>query len=197
MRCCLALLPLLLTPQALASEKPKAEGGEAGKKEGGGEKGKEGEKAQTAKRSNSYVHSWTPFPPLKLQRLSDKTPVVIEPEQGTILSVVFIASWCLPCQKYARILQTITNKFGERKVRTVYVFTYDTQSDAQAFATQYGFAENDIYIATHEVLTAFNQPELPSIYASDRRSWLTFMTSRTDDKLYKDYEQYLNFNTAL
>jgi thiol-disulfide isomerase/thioredoxin len=179
-----------MAPQALANEKPKAEGGEQGKKEGG-------EKPQTAKRSSGYVHNWTQFPTLKLQRLSDKTPLVIEPQQDTILSVVFLASWCLPCQKYARILQTIANKFGDRKVRTVYVFTYDTQSDAKAFAAQYGFAESDIYIATHEVLTAFNQPELPSIYASDRRTWLTFMTSRTDDKLYKDYEQYLNFNTAL
>ena len=196
LKCCRLIILVVICASAvgLAAEKPKTEP----KADASADKGKTTgpENSASAKRSIGYVQSWIPFPQLKLQNLKDRSPVVLEAKADTILAVVFVASWCIPCQKFANIFKTITEKFGDRNVQIVFVFTYDRQDDAKAFAAQYGFAENNSYLATHDVLAAFNQPELPSIYASDRRTWLTFMNAGSDEKLFKEFEQYLNLNTA-
>jgi thiol-disulfide isomerase/thioredoxin len=84
--------------------------------------------------------------------------------------VVFLASWCVPCQNLMPAISEIEKALHPSQVKVAYVFAHDAESDALGFAAEYGI--NQPILADHELLKAFKNPPLPSIYLGDRNTWL-------------------------
>ena len=55
-------------------------------------------------------------------------------------------------------------------MKFIYVFSHDLLQDSKGFAKAYNL--NQGVLAYHELLKTFHNPELPSVYISDRDGWL-------------------------
>lgn len=162
----LLLLPFAATP-ALGEEhgKPAAEHG------GGGEEAKPEAQAEALEPSDHYVHRWKKMPEFVAPALSDiGGQLHVKPRDGRAQVVVFLASWCEPCQQLMEDLQRIEKRYKRLPVDVVYVFAHDTKDDALGFMKEYGLTEG--ILANQDALKAFHSPELPSLYVADRHGWL-------------------------
>ncbi|MES2746480.1 MAG: redoxin domain-containing protein [Bdellovibrionota bacterium] len=125
------------------------------------------------KATGKYVNQWIPFPGIAVKDLITAEPVAKTAEKGRIQVVVFIASWCIPCQQIIDDFTRLETKHQKKYTNLLFVFAHDSEADAVAFAKQYKI-EDRSYLGTAKILEDFHQPELPSVYASDRFGWLAY-----------------------
>ena len=143
-----------------------SEGGEGKKAEGEAEKG-----ALGPRRDHKFWQSWVPmlgFDALRLQGGVDTKR--IDPTEGRMLIVVFLASWCVPCQQLMPDIIRLEKRYQALNTDVVYVFAHDTREDAESFIKEFKLQNG--YLASMDVFKIFHNPELPTIYVGDRRKWL-------------------------
>ena len=151
--------------------------------------------------TNNYVHQWEPLRPVSGQKVEnpDKTSV-FEPRFGEATMVVFLASWCLPCQHIIGDLLKLEKDFNTKNTRFVYVFTQDEAQDALGFVKTYGMNDAqhgaDHIIGTDEIQKAFHYPPLPSYYLADRRGWLCMRSLQATRNDLMDARQFLDLQTS-
>jgi peroxiredoxin len=145
--------------------------------------------------SDDYVHSWMKFPPLSGIDVNTEKSRSFTAKAGTVLAVFFVASWSLPCQKMMANLQKLNDKFKQLHTQFVFVFSHDTLSDARGFIEEHNLSI-DAILADHKILKDFHNPELPSVYLSDRRGWLSQRFISLDDKKMEELQNSLNLMTA-
>lgn len=141
--------------------------------------------AEQAAQKTVYQHGWRSFPKLTGENLMTGEAVEVNPERGQAVVAFFLASWCVPCQKLTPTLLDLAKNKHSSQYKLYFIFAHDTKSDAQGFAKEYQLHEN-IILADHDLLAAFKNPPLPSIYLSDRNTWLL---SRWLEPTDKDIEQ--------
>ena len=187
---------LLAAQPALANEKPKPK---AKGEHGGGHGGAGGEAdAKTTNEfliTDKYVHSWIKMPALVGRSVSSSESTEFKTERGEAGVVIFLASWCLPCQQIILQIKALEAKYAQRHTRFLYVFTHDTVNDALGFTVLYKLGNNTM-VATHKILDDFHQPELPTIYVSDRMQWLTMRLRNTDHEGLKRLDAFLEVHTS-
>jgi thiol-disulfide isomerase/thioredoxin len=151
--------------------------------------------AQAMKTTDKYTNGWISFPTLTLKALDSSEPVVLPLTKGRVQIVIFLASWCIPCQQLMPEMKRIAAKYKVKYTDISYVFAHDTDPDAKAFAS-YHKVSNASFMGTAKVLEDFHQPDLPAIYASDRYGWLVYrkLNSRTTD--LPDLEKFLELHTS-
>ena len=137
-----------------AARKAKATG--HGQSEGGGATN---EFAVTDK----YVNKWIKMPELSGRAVRSEEMLTLVSERGTASVIIFLASWCLPCQQIIMKIRELEKKFEVRHTRFLYVFAHDTADDALGFSNLYKLGSNSV-VANHKILDDFHQPELPTIY---------------------------------
>lgn len=120
--------------------------------------------------STEYVHSWIAMPEISATDVKTGEEITVKPQYGEALVLVFIASWCVPCQNMVPELKKIEKAYSNVHTRFIYVFSHDTKSDAQGFMNDYGI--DHAVLASKDLLKNFKNPELPSIYLSDRYKWM-------------------------
>ncbi|MCX6109072.1 MAG: TlpA disulfide reductase family protein [Proteobacteria bacterium] len=126
-------------------------------------------KAVTA--TDHYVSSWVRLPSFSATRLGDEhESVTIAPSKGRLLVIVFLASWCEPCQQLMPQIQRLERHYQKLNTDFVYIFSHDTRDDAQGFMKE--FKLSNAYLANQELLKTYHEPELPSIYVGDRHGWM-------------------------
>lgn len=139
---------------------------------GGAKHGAEAAPAPKPDRANhKFWESWVPmlgFTATKIPGLVDQQKV--SPEEGRMLVVVFIASWCEPCQQLMPDLVKMQRRYQQLPVDFAYVFMHDTREDAEGFMKE--FSIDSGYLANADVHKVFHNPELPTIYVGDRHQWL-------------------------
>lgn len=145
--------------------------------------------------TDDYVHSWLAFPAISGRAIFSEEKLTFAPQKGIALVAVFIASWCLPCQKMIQKIQALHKHYQPINAQFVFVFAHDTPEDAVGFAKEYGIA-SDAIIADHKILADFHNPKLPSIYMSDRRTWLYRRFIDVDDKGLEALNQTLSIMTS-
>ncbi|MFW7378837.1 MAG: TlpA family protein disulfide reductase [Oligoflexus sp.] len=118
-----------------------------------------------------------------------------EPEKGFAQVVIFIASWCLPCQQLMPEFKKLEKDFSSKFTRVVYVFAHDTQADAEGFKQHHKIGDNAM-MGTPQILKDFHQPELPSVYIGDRHKWLVMRKLNTKWEDLKEVERFLQLHTA-
>lgn len=139
---------------------------------------------------------WQAFPALKLRKIHDKNKGrLIKPKLGESLVAVFLASWCIPCQNLIGPIKKIQEKHEKSFAQFVYIFTHDTAEDAEGFVKTH-MIENG-YLASQELLEAFHQPPLPSIYIADRQSWMVMRKLDLDEKDLLEIDRFLTIHNAM
>lgn len=64
--------------------------------------------------------------------------------EGSPVFVVFWASWCVPCQEEAPVIQKLWPEYEARGYTFVGVNIVDTESDARAFIEKYGLTFTNV-----------------------------------------------------
>ncbi len=147
-------------------------------------------------KTDHYVHRWLAFPTVTALNLGRERAEEIKPVPGRVTILVFLASWCVPCQQQIREFKKIEDKYRDQYTDFVYIFAHDTESDARGFSKVYQLGSNAM-LASASVLEAFHQPELPSFYVSDRYKWLVMRRLNTQKKDLDELGQFLSLHTAL
>jgi thiol-disulfide isomerase/thioredoxin len=119
--------------------------------------------------STEYVHKWVPFPEIQGKFLLSResaSPSIF----GTIDVVIFVATWCVKCQQILPEIEKLTSQYANHGFRFLYVFSHDLEQDVQEFLQVYHIP--DTLMANDPLLKIFHNPEVPSIYVSDRKGWM-------------------------
>jgi thiol-disulfide isomerase/thioredoxin len=145
--------------------------------------------------TTEYPHSWQKFPSLVAESLPNREPYKISPQPGEALVIVFLASWCLPCQQLIEEMKRIENAFDHRFTQFYYIFAHDTLPDAQGFVKTYQVGEN-VVLGTPQILEDFHQPPLPSLYVADRYGWMVMRLLDTQRSDLETLIRFLKLHTA-
>lgn len=121
--------------------------------------------------TNQYVHQWINFPKIKALNLSTLQNSTVIHKKGQILVVFFISSWCVPCQRLMDRFIEIDNKFSKLYTKIIYILTHDTQEDALGFAKEFKIINKSL-LYNDDIIQTFHNPQLPSVYISDKEGWL-------------------------
>ena len=143
--------------------------------------------------TDNYVHNWVPLPTIEGHDLNGKA-VKQSPERGLLDVIIFIASWCIQCQQLIGYIQDLDKKYTDRHTRFTYIFSHDLKSDAQGFAK--AFKIDSAIVASHDILKAYHNPELPSIYIGDRHGWLLARYLKATPKELKKIDEVISYLTA-
>lgn len=138
---------------------------------------------------------WKKFPIIEAKNIFGSSAVKIEPKKGEALVLVFLASWCVPCQLMIGELKRMERKHNNSFSRFVYVFTHDTKSDASAFIKTHKLGT--AVLATRKIVSIFNQPPLPSIFVADRQSLMVMRRLGFDSKRLKEVDRFLDLHNSL
>ena len=159
--------------------------------EGGGGHGGGGEGeaapglAAAPDKSDHYVHNWIKFPTFKGPRLeAGGEEITVAPKPGRVLAVVFVASWCVPCQQLMPKIMETAKKYGSLYTDIHFVFAHDTREDALGFAREYKIVDRSLH-ATLQILKDFHNPALPSIFVADRHAWLLTRFTKANEEFPK------------
>lgn len=132
--------------------------------------------------TNKYVHKWVKFPSFAGELLTGSR-LEIKPHRGQAEVVIFLASWCRPCQMLINEFKSLEERYSKLHTRFTYVFAHDTRQDAEAFSKHTKLSGHNTLLANPKLLRQFKQPELPSIYVADRTRWLVarYVPVKRDD----------------
>ncbi|MCB9229906.1 MAG: TlpA family protein disulfide reductase [Deltaproteobacteria bacterium] len=122
--------------------------------------------------SNHYVHKWLQLPQLSGEDLTSGR-FQQKPVYGIADVVIFIASYCVPCQQLTRYLLDLEKKYKRNNVRFTWVFSQDLKKDAVGFSREYGLKK--AVIADDEAMKLWKNPRLPGVFLGDRFGWLLAM----------------------
>jgi thiol-disulfide isomerase/thioredoxin len=121
----------------------------------------------------SIDRHFVPFPKSKLTMLSGKKEVEISTTPGTITIVLFVSSWCVECQEIIPLVNALRKKYEKLGLQVTYSYSYDTMKDSIGSASEFGILGQSA-LASPETIKTFLSPELPSLYMSDRKGWLSY-----------------------
>lgn len=119
--------------------------------------------------TNEYVHNWIRVPVLSGQDLNGQH-ITQKPKESIADVVIFIASYCVPCQQLTRYLLDLERKYSSLNARFTWVFSQDMSQDAIAFSKQYGI--KNAIIADDNTMKNWKNPKLPGVFLGDRNGWL-------------------------
>jgi thiol-disulfide isomerase/thioredoxin len=124
----------------------------------------------------------TKFPSFQAISLATGGEIKYEPQKGRATLVIFIASWCDPCQILMGEFNQIARKYSSQSTDVFFVFAHDTKDDATGFMKEHQIS-SPVLMANQDLLKAFKNPELPSIYIADRWGYLAdrFIKVKKDD----------------
>jgi thiol-disulfide isomerase/thioredoxin len=149
-------------------------------------------------RSGVYVHRWIGMPALTGRDLESGESVSIVPEKGRMQVILFLASWCEPCQHMVTSFRKTAERYAALHVDFVYVFAHDTKDDALGFLKEYKLtgADQRGILANHDILKAFHNPELPTIYIGDRHGWMATRLVKASAPELARLDELLRYLTA-
>lgn len=127
--------------------------------------------AESREISNSYVHRWLPMPSFTAEGLGENAgPMSVAPRPGRMTVVLFLASYCEPCQQMMEDYLRLEKKYRRLSTDFVYVFAHDTKDDAQGYMKEFDMTRG--VLANFDALKAYHNPKLPTVYVGDRHGWL-------------------------
>jgi thiol-disulfide isomerase/thioredoxin len=167
----LILLEMTSSLPVFAKDPPKAEEKGKSTETNGKEEASSGASSQLKSLPGGYVHKWTKIPALKGYDLSGGT-VLLEPVPGKLTVIMFMASWCVPCQDMIPELRELDKKYAPYGVNFYYAFSHDMPTDVRGFVRERKISPDRTSLITDESLKDFRDPLLPTLYLADRKGWI-------------------------
>jgi len=112
-----------------------------------------------------------PFPSFDGDLIAKPSSVSFKPRKGHAVMVIFISSWCEPCQVLMPELKQLAKKYSTDSSEVYFVFAHDTKPDAAGFIKEHQLTAPAV-ISNVELLTNFKNPELPSVYVGDKWGYM-------------------------
>ena len=148
-------------------------------------------------RYDIYIHKWLKMPDIVGRAVGDRNEQFeYKPVRGRGTVVIFLSASCLPCQEQMENLRRIEARYNRLFTDFIYVFVNDSSKDALAFAKEYGIGESKLVHGTFELLKAYKNPPLPSIYIGDRHGWIGSSYLSLDTAKVEKVNHYLKLMTA-
>ena len=148
----------------------KAEGGHE-KKEGGGGEAPATPPAPKGPKREYNAGKVLPFPSFTADAIGRQQSIEYKPKKGRAAMLIFVASWCEPCQVLMPEFKQLARKYASESTDVYFVFAHDTKQDAEGFVKEHKLTQTSI-MAHVELLISFKNPQLPSIYIADRWTYL-------------------------
>lgn len=171
----LILLKLTQSHPALAKAPPKEaekqNSTESAPQKEGAQESISGSSSYLKSMPGGYVHKWTKIPALKGFDLSGGT-VLLEPIPGKLTVIMFMASWCVPCQDMIAEMRDLDKKYAPYGVNFYYGFSHDMPTDVRGFVRERKISPERTSLITDESLKDFRDPLLPTLYLADRKGWI-------------------------
>ena len=147
--------------------------------------------------TSTYTHQWITFPQIEGKRVGSGLDYSYNPIYGRAVVVVFLASWDRASQRLIAKILELDDKYSKLHTDFIYVFSHDTQKDAENFMEHLKMVDKNSIIANHKVLKTFKEPELVSLYLGDRHNWLTARFLSADDKELVELDKLLSGINAM
>jgi thiol-disulfide isomerase/thioredoxin len=144
--------------------------------------------------SSGYVHRWIGMPALTGHDLITGDLITVKPETGKVLVVMFLASFCEPCQNIIDDVRKLAARYQPLHTEFVYVFVHETKDDALGFIKEYDLKNG--LLANHDILKTFKNPTLPTIYVSDRHGWMATRYTQSKREDLAKLDDFLKYITA-
>jgi thiol-disulfide isomerase/thioredoxin len=189
-------LMLGLAPSAFSKAKPKEE--PAAATEGNSPEDLDKANAKAKKNyeiTDNYVQNWLKFPSLSGKSIFNSENLEFVAKKGQAAVVIFLASWCIPCQQVIPEIRAIEDKYTNLNTKFIYVFVNDTREDARGFSKEHKIKHNAV-LANTDIKRDFHNPELPSVYLADRRGWLANRYLKSSSKDLAQLNNFLKLITA-
>ena len=100
-------------------------------------------------------------------------PFSLDAERGKIVVVNFWASWCIPCQSEAPILESAWQRYRSQGVVFVGVDIKDTPEDARSFLQRYASSYPNGFDAQKSIYIDYGVYGLPETFVVDRQGMVT------------------------
>lgn len=88
--------------------------------------------------------------------------------RGQVVLLNFWASWCLPCQHEAPLLERTQHRFEHHDATVLGVTYQDNVPDARSFLARYGLTYPSLRDVTGEVTHSYGTEALPESFLLDR-----------------------------
>lgn len=131
-----------------------------------------------------YIEKWIKIPNIEGSLPSGEADI-IKHKKGYVTVAFFLASWCIPCQKFTKELKQIEEQYKNLNVRVIYVFNHDLISDMNGFRQAHGIKSSLSILATNDALFSFRDPTLPTIFIADKHGWIINKFVGTKDNSIK------------
>ena len=111
--------------------------------------------------TNFYVHTWIAMPGFTAARLDgENEQETTQPTKGRTMVLVFLASWCEPCQQMMPEMQRLQRHYQKLNTDFIYIFSHDTRDDALGFIKEFNLGK--AYLANQSVLKPITPPSCPA-----------------------------------
>jgi thiol-disulfide isomerase/thioredoxin len=148
-------------------------------------------------RYDIYINKWIAMPDLSGRPVGDpNTQFVHKPTYGRVTVAVFLASWCETCQEQMEYIHRLEEKYNKQFTDFVYIFVSDLDADIAAFSEEFKILGSTRIHGDVELLKAFKNPPLPSIYLADRFGWIGNRYNITSSKEVDQLDHHLKLMTA-
>ena len=148
-------------------------------------------------RYDIYINKWIAMPDLSGRPVGDpNTQFVHKPTYGRVTVAVFLASWCETCQEQMEYIHRLEEKYNKQFTDFVYIFVSDLDADVAAFSEEFKILSSTRIHGDVELLKAFKNPPLPSIYLADRFGWIGNRYNITSSKEVDQLDHHLKLMTA-
>jgi thiol-disulfide isomerase/thioredoxin len=140
--------------------------------------------AQQTTVAKNYEAKWISLPNIA-GSLPNGEADLIKHKKGDINVIFFLATWCIPCQKFTPKLIEIENSYKSLGVNVLYVFNHDLMADVNGYIKSYKLKNSTSILATNKTLLAYRDPTLPAIYIADKKGWIIKRLLGTKQSLLK------------
>lgn len=100
--------------------------------------------------------------------LFDGSRVALDDLKGKVVVLNFWGSWCVPCQAEAPVLERTARAYRDKGVLFVGVDTWDNETDARAFLSQYGVTYANGMDDKGQITIDYGVSGVPETYFIDR-----------------------------
>lgn len=112
-----------------------------------------------------------PFPSFTADFLDRVKTLDFSPAKGHSIMLIFIASWCEPCQVLMPQFKHLARKYESDSTKIYFVYSHDTKEDADGSAKEHQITQSSL-MSNIDMLINFKNPEIPSIFIGDKWGYL-------------------------